>query len=162
VNSQSEWQCCASHLGYSLYDSLVTFFSTAICPWCGKRLPQKVFARHFSTVMFLYGRDTSTWGIYRYLPSNFLLIAHLMRFRFQRSRGIIGGEQTYCILPSYDSVWYCASCRKPYVHRKTTGRTRAAGRLVLHHKCGLNSVIHTRLVFRHCSNGIFVSNRRTN
>ena len=26
-------------------------------------------------------------------------------------------------LPWYDSVWYCVSCRKPYVHQKTPGRT---------------------------------------
>jgi hypothetical protein len=99
--------------------------------------------------MFLYGMVTSTWDIFRFLASKFLLITLLMRSRDP------------VLLLWYDSVWYCVSCRKSYVHRHYWKNMRAAGRLVLYHKCGLNSVFHTRFVFRQCSNRIFVSNRST-
>jgi hypothetical protein len=54
MNSQSEWQCCASHLGYSLYDPLETsgFFSV---PLVREKTTSIGFCVPFSTAMSLYG-----------------------------------------------------------------------------------------------------------
>lgn len=118
MNSQSEWQCCASHLGYSLYDSLVTFFSLPLvrettarigfcAPFFDSHVPLRychIHMGHFQILGVQFPLDYSSDAI-------------------QRSRWIIGGEHRYRILLWYGSVWYCVSCRKPYIHRKTTGRT---------------------------------------
>lgn len=93
MNSQSEWQCCASYLGYSVYDSLVTFFSvplvretTTRIGFCAPFFDGHVPLRYYHVHM----------GHFQILGVQFLL--DYASDAIQGSRGIIGGEQTYSIL----------------------------------------------------------------
>jgi hypothetical protein len=93
-----------------------------------------------------------------HLASNFLLITLLMRSRYPE-RSSAGNRHTVNCCSSmilYGIVF-------PVESRTSIGwkNMRTAGRLVLHHNCGLDSVFHTRFVFRQCGNGIFVSSRST-
>jgi len=153
MNSQPEWRCCASHLDYSLYiydplasHNLLCAPGTGID--CQHRLLRAIYRQLLSFAVSHMGHFQIP---YVQCPLDYASYA------IQRSRGINGGEQTYCILLRYDSIWYCVSCRKPYVHRMACEPEGSSCSIT---NAALTQFV-TRSAFRHCGSGILVGNRST-